>query len=117
MHGKKREHRQNSYNFGPERLDLVRIRHKQAVYCVQSFPPFFLLARGLSPPIRHLPFGIAGDLSMILNKMPYRFLAFLRSMTRSTSRNSKPSAFKALRIRYVLVTPCSAAAIDIARSR
>ena len=57
------------------------------------------------------------DLPMILNKKPYRFLAFLRSMTRSTSRSSKPSAFKALRIRYVLVTPCSAAAIDIARSR
>ena len=81
----------------------------------QFLPP---LARGLPPPcIRHLPFGIAGDLPMILNKKPYRFLAFLRSMTRSTSRSSKPSAFKALRIRYVLVTPCSAAAIDIARSR
>src|SRR4051812_39160105 len=48
---------------------------------------------------------------LISDKKPYRFLTFLRSITKSISRSSKPSAFKALRIRYVLVTPRSAAAI------
>ena len=31
------EHRQNSYDFARERPDLVRVRHKMAVYCVQSW--------------------------------------------------------------------------------
>ena len=36
VHGKKREHGRNSYDFGLEIPDLVRERHKRAIYCVQS---------------------------------------------------------------------------------
>jgi len=37
VHGKKQEHGQNSCDFGLEGLDLVRVRYKLAVYCVQSW--------------------------------------------------------------------------------
>jgi hypothetical protein len=37
VHGKKREHGPNSYNFDRDIPDLVRERHKRAVYCMQSW--------------------------------------------------------------------------------
>jgi hypothetical protein len=40
LHGKKREHGHNSYDFGRERGDLVRLRYGVAVYCVQSWHPW-----------------------------------------------------------------------------
>jgi hypothetical protein len=36
LHGKKREHGQNSCNFSLSSLDLVRSRYRVAIYCVQS---------------------------------------------------------------------------------